>query len=319
MPRLIFVSATPSAYELEQTSGEVAEQVIRPTGLLDPLISVRPAGGQVPDMLGACRERAERGERVLVTALTKRLCEDLTSYLDERGLRVRYLHSEIETLERIAILTDLRAGDFDVLVGVNLLREGLDLPEVSLVCVLDADKEGFLRSATSLIQTMGRAARNANSLVIMYADKMTPAMQQAIDETERRRAKQIAHNEAHGITPETIIKPIRRGIETDLRARRLAREALQDVEEAYEAGVLVKTLEDEMLRAAREFQFERAGELRDQAEVLRRMIDDAGEQAMITRSQLAEILGPSPSAKRPGSAGTRPRSKSKIRRKANRG
>ncbi|MCB9844751.1 MAG: excinuclease ABC subunit UvrB [Phycisphaeraceae bacterium] len=290
VPRALYVSATPGPYELELVGGEVAEQVIRPTGLLDPEVVVRPADGQVPDLLEACRERVARGERVLVTALTKRLCEDLTGYLDEQGLKVRYLHSDIDTLERIAILTDLRMGEFDVLVGVNLLREGLDLPEVSLVCVLDADKEGFLRSPTSLIQTMGRAARNENALVILYADKVTPAMRAAIEETERRRAKQMAHNAAHGITPKTISKPVRRGIETELRARKVAREALESAEEAYEAGELMRTLEEEMLREAKELNFERAAALRDQASGLKRLIEEAGERAMVTRSQLDEIL-----------------------------
>ncbi len=315
VPRVLFVSATPGPYELEKTHGEVVEQIIRPTGLLDPEISVRPARDQVPDLLKACKERVARGERVLVTALTKRLCEDLTTWLDEQGLRVRYLHSEIDTLERLAILTDLRAGDFDVLVGVNLLREGLDLPEVSLVCVLDADKEGFLRSPTSLIQTMGRAARNANSLVILYADTMTPAMQQAIEETERRRAKQMAYNEAHGIVPQTIVKPIRRGIETELKARRLAREAVEDAEQAFEAGALIQTLEEEMLRAARELQFEKAAELRDQAEALRDLIREAGEQAKITRSQLANILDGAAPQRKSGIPGTRARKKRPVRRR----
>ncbi len=315
VPRLLFVSATPGPYELKKTQGEVAEQVIRPTGLLDPEISVRPAQGQVPDLLEACQERVARNERVLITALTKRLCEDLTNYLDKAGLRVRYLHSEIDTLERIEILTDLRAGDFDVLVGVNLLREGLDLPEVSLVCVLDADKEGFLRSGTSLIQTMGRAARNANSLVILYADKMTPAMQKAIDETDRRRAKQIAYNEAHGIIPQTIVKPIRRGIETELKARRMAREALQDAEEAFEAGQLVQTLEEEMLRAAEQLQFEKAADLRDQANALKKLIEEAGEDATITRAELSEILGGKARKSRPGMAGTKAKKKRRPAKK----
>ncbi len=315
VPRMLFVSATPGPYELEKTHGEIVEQIIRPTGLLDPEISVRPAKDQVPDLLEACRERVARGERVLVTALTKRLCEDLTTWLDEQGMQVRYLHSEIDTLERLAILTDLRAGAFDVLVGVNLLREGLDLPEVSLVCVLDADKEGFLRSPTSLIQTMGRAARNADSLVILYADTMTPAMQQAIEETERRRAKQIAYNEAHGIVPKTIVKPIRRGIETELKARRMAREAVENEEQAFEAGSLVQTLEEEMLRAARELRFEKAAELRDQAEALRDLIREAGEQAKITRSQLASILEGAGPQHRSGMPGTRARKKRPARRR----
>jgi excinuclease ABC subunit B len=269
VPRLMFVSATPGPYELERSGGVVAEQVIRPTGLVDPVIEVRPAQGQVADLVARCRERIAKKERVLVTALTKRLCEDLTTYLDEQGLRVRYLHSEIDTLERMEILTDLRTGEFDVLVGVNLLREGLDLPEVSLVCILDADKEGFLRSPTSLIQQMGRAARNVNALVVMYADKMTPAMDAAMKETERRRAKQLAYNAEHGITPQTIVKSIRRGLEAELKARRTAQSAVASSEKEYEVGELVRTLEEEMLEAAQNLEFEKAARLRDQVKKLK--------------------------------------------------
>jgi len=292
VPRLVYVSATPGDYELERTSGEVAEQVIRPTGLLDPEVEVRPARGQVADLLAACNERVERGDRVLVTALTKRLCEDLTDYLDTQGVRVRYLHSEIDTLERIEILTGLREGEFDVLVGVNLLREGLDLPEVSLVCVLDADKEGFLRSATSLIQTMGRAARNANSKVIFYADGMTNAMRAAIEETERRRAKQSAYNEAHGIVPQTIRKAIRRGIEGELAARREAKRGVEFNEPAYDAQTLVEIIEGEMLEAAEALEFERAAQLRDQADHIKEQLDlaPAGEAVKIHRSELEEMF-----------------------------
>ncbi|MCG3123180.1 MAG: UvrABC system protein B [Phycisphaerales bacterium] len=286
VPQIMFVSATPGPYELERVGGDVAEQVIRPTGLLDPQVEVKPARGQVPDLIEETRVRVEKGERVLVTALTKRLCEDLTSYLDQQGFRVRYLHSEIETLDRVQILADLRQGEFDVLVGVNLLREGLDLPEVSLVCILDADKEGFLRSPTSLIQQMGRAARNVNSKVIMYADTMTPAMQAAIEETERRRAKQVAYNTEHGITPQTIQKAIRRGMEVSLKARKTAREALGAAEESFEVDELIKQLEGEMFEAAQAMEFEKAAALRDQVAGLKKR-RDAGTQK-VKRSELQE-------------------------------
>ena len=291
VPQIMFVSATPGPYELERCQGVVAEQVIRPTGLLDPVIEVKPAKGQVPDLVERCRERVERGERILVTALTKRLCEDLASYLDEQGFRVRYLHSEIETLDRVQILADLREGTFDVLVGVNLLREGLDLPEVSLVCILDADKEGFLRSPTSLIQQMGRAARNVNSLVVMYADSMTPAMRAAIEETERRRVKQIAYNTEHGITPQTITKAIRRGMEVSLRARKTAREAVATKEEAFDVGEMIRQLEAEMLEAAEQLQFEKAAALRDQVMKLKKRRGDHppdNEPLKVRRSELEE-------------------------------
>jgi excinuclease ABC subunit B len=341
VPQILFVSATPGPYELERTGGEVAEQVIRPTGLLDPEIEVKPARGQVPDLVERCKERAASGERTLVTALTKRLCEDLTSYLDEQGLRVRYLHSEIETLERMEILKDLREGQFDVLVGVNLLREGLDLPEVSLVAILDADKEGFLRSPTSLIQQMGRAARNVNARVIMYADKMTPAMQGAIEETERRRAKQIAYNTEHGITPQTIIKAIRSGLQTELAAKKTAREAVAEAEPEYEVNELIRQLEGEMLEAAQSLEFEKAATLRDQVNTLKKQYGvpaanepeaqardaSAGRGAAPTRptspsarspkklrrSDVEATLSNKPS-KRPGMPGVRPRKKNRNSR-----
>ena len=269
--QVLFVSATPGPYELEQCGGEVVEQIIRPTGLVDPRIEVRPARGQVPDLLQRIHERVAAGERVLVTTLTKRLAEDLSNYLQQEGLRCRYLHSEIDTLERVEILKDLRLGQFDVLVGVNLLREGLDLPEVSLVAILDADKEGFLRSETSLIQTIGRTARNVNAEVILYADTVTPSMQRAIDETNRRREIQTRYNEEHGITPETIRKEIRAGLETEISARRTAREAVRASEEEFERDELIAMLEQEMLEAAEALEFEKAAALRDRIKQLKEM------------------------------------------------
>src|SRR5688500_2643257 len=260
---VVFVSATPGKIELELSGGEVVEQVIRPTGLIDPEIIVHPAQGQVPHLLTAIKERAERGERVLVTALTKRLAEDLAAYIQEAGIRGRYLHSEIQTIERVEILRDLRQGDFDVLVGINLLREGLDLPEVSLVAILDADKAGFLRSETSLIQTIGRAARNVNAKVILYADTVTPAMQFAIDETKRRRDVQLKYNAEHGITPTTIVKSIRASLESEVKARKTVQEAIRANDEQLDQTEIVKLLEEEMLQAAQNLEFERAAQLRD--------------------------------------------------------
>ncbi|MEO0513350.1 MAG: excinuclease ABC subunit UvrB [Planctomycetota bacterium] len=309
VPQIVFVSATPGPYELERTGGEVAEQVIRPTGLVDPDIEIRPADGQVPDLIERCKERVQRGERVLVTALTKRLCEDLTNYLDDKGLAVRYLHSEIDTLERVEILTDLRKGEFDVLVGVNLLREGLDLPEVSLVAILDADKEGFLRSPTSLIQTMGRAARNANSLCVMYADKVTPAMQAAIDETDRRRAKQTAYNKEHGITPRTIQKAIREGITLELKARRTAREAVATNEEGFSKDELEKMLSEEMLAAAESLEFEKAASIRDQLKQVQDGKVTMTADGKIRRSSLKQSGGSGKKRRKatgkPGTAGSK--------------
>ena len=319
VPQCMYVSATPGPYELERCAGVVAEQVIRPTGLLDPIVEVRPAKGQVPDLIERCRQRVAQGDRVLVTALTKRLCEDLAAYLDEQGFKVRYLHSEIETLDRVQILADLRQGDFDILVGVNLLREGLDLPEVSLVCILDADKEGFLRSPTSLIQLMGRAARNVNALVVMYADSVTPAMKAAIDETERRRVKQTAYNIKHDITPETIKKAIRRGLEVELRGRKTAREAVTAKEESFEIGEMIRQLEAEMLEAAESLQFEKAAALRDQAVKLKRVRADSarfneGGAVKVKRSELESDRMGGKAGKRPGTPGVR--AGKKARRKS---
>ncbi len=277
VPQLIYVSATPGPYELDKCGGEVVEQVIRPTGLVDPTIEIKPARGQVADLIEQCSARAARGERVLVTVLTKRLAEDLTGYLGAQKLRVRYLHSEINTLERVEILRALREGDFDVLVGVNLLREGLDLPEVSLVCILDSDKTGFLRSETSLIQTMGRAARNSNALVIMYADTVTQQMQAAIDETQRRRRKQVEYNEIHGITAQTVRKAIRRGIEQELSASKVARAAAGRAgagkDDGRDRDELIAVLTKEMVEAADRLEFEKAASLRDQIAALKGMPD----------------------------------------------
>lgn len=262
----IYVSATPGPYELEHTP-EMVEQIIRPTGLLDPLIEVRPIEGQIDDLIDEIQDRITRNERVLVTTLTKKMSEDLSAYLKEMGLKVEYLHSEIKTLERIEIIRELRKGTYDVLIGINLLREGLDIPEVSLVAILDADKEGFLRSERSLIQTIGRAARNANGYVIMYADKITDSMKKAMDETKRRRTMQIAYNEEHGITPKTIVKKI----PDIIRATQVAEEEETYVSKVIKGKKLTKaekekllaSLEMEMKEAAKALDFERAAELRD--------------------------------------------------------
>jgi excinuclease ABC subunit B len=271
--QVLFVSATPGPYELEQTGGEVVEQVIRPTGLLDPEIEVLPARGQVPNLLEQIRARAAAGERVLVTCLTKRLSEDLSYYLAEQGVRCKWLHSELDAFERVELLRDLRQGHFEALVGVNLLREGLDLPEVSMVAILDADKEGFLRSETSLMQTIGRAARNVNAKVILYADRVTDSMQRAIDETLRRRELQRAYNEVHGITPETIRKEIRAGIEAEAAAHAQANAAVGRTEESeYITAEYVAELEAEMFAAAEALEFERAAALRDRIDQVRSSI-----------------------------------------------
>jgi excinuclease ABC subunit B len=270
--QIIFVSATPGPHELTKTGGEVVEQVIRPTGLIDPEVEIRPVRGQVDDLLNEIRERASRNERVLVTTLTKKMAENLTEYYAELGVRVRYLHSEVQTLERIKILRDLRAGEFDVLVGINLLREGLDLPEVSLVAILDADKEGFLRSEQSLIQTVGRAARNVNGKAILYADRMTDSMRRAVGETERRRDKQAAYNREHGITPQSIVKAIGSTlisiVEADYFKVPLDLNELEDYS-AENIKETIQRLEVEMRSAAGRYEFEHAAELRDKIKFLR--------------------------------------------------
>lgn len=263
--QIIYVSATPGPYELEKAP-DFVEQVIRPTGLLDPTIDIRPSKGQIDDLLGEINERIEKNERVLVTTLTKKMAEDLTDYLKEVGIKVRYLHSDIKTIERMQIIRDLRIGTFDVLIGINLLREGLDIPEVSLVAILDADKEGFLRNERSLIQTIGRAARNASGHVIMYADKMTQSIERAVEETNRRRERQIAYNEEHGITPQTIRKAVREVIEATKAAEEqeeyLPQKAYSKLSKKERKDVLLR-LEEEMKEAARALNFERAAELRD--------------------------------------------------------
>jgi excinuclease ABC subunit B len=265
MGQTIFVSATPGPYELGRTGGEVVEQLIRPTGLMDPAVEVRPAETQVDDLLGELKARLDKNQRVLVTTLTKRMAEDLTDYYRDLGVPVRYLHSEIETLERIAILRDLRRGDFAVLIGINLLREGLDLPEVSLVAILDADKEGFLRSETSLIQTIGRAARHVEGRTILYADKMTESMKRALSETNRRRALQQAYNEAHGITPESIVKNISNVLASIFEADYLTVPLDEEGEEidAAQLPLLLESLKKQMLDAAKDLDFEKAAEIRD--------------------------------------------------------
>jgi excinuclease ABC subunit B len=268
----IYVSATPGPYELTKASGEVVEQIIRPTGLMDPEVEVRPVKGQIDHLLEECRQRAEQHERVLVTTLTKRMAEDLTEYFTEVGVRVRYLHSDIETLERIRILRDLRRGEFDVLVGINLLREGSDLPEVSLVAILDADKEGFLRSEQSLIQTIGRAARNARGKAILYADRVTESMKRAIEETQRRRAIQEVFNRENGITPQTIVKPIEATLITASEADYFkVPSEVEEIEDYSPANIeaTIERLGVEMRAAAKRFEFEKAAELRDRIKVLR--------------------------------------------------
>jgi excinuclease ABC subunit B len=277
--QVIYVSATPSNYELEQTGGEFVEQVIRPTGLLDPTIEVAPARTQVPHLLGQIRERAAVGERVLVTTLTKRLAEDLSAYLVEQGVKCKWLHSELDAFERVELLRELRQGRFEALIGVNLLREGLDLPEVSLVAILDADKEGFLRSETSLMQTIGRAARNVNAKVLLYGDRVTDSMQRAIEETERRRALQEEYNRQHGITPETIVKSIRAGIESEASAHLAANAAVGRSDETqYITEEYLAELEAEMMAAADALEFERAAGIRDRIEKMRSALGKTVEE-----------------------------------------
>ncbi len=286
-PRAIFVSATPGKYELEKGEGQIAELVVRPTGLIDPPVEIRPVATQVDDLLSEVHERVAMGDRVLVTTLTKRMAENLTEYLSEHGVRVRYLHSDIDTVERVEIIRDLRLGKFDVLVGINLLREGLDMPEVSLVAILDADKEGFLRSTGSLIQTIGRAARNLRGKAILYADRITRSMQAALDETDRRREKQVAYNEEHGITPQSVaraIDDIMEGARADAAEMRktrgktsVQRRAMEQAEDYAKltpkaAADKIKALEDQMYKHARDLEFEEAAQVRDQLQRLREAV-----------------------------------------------
>jgi len=291
IPQMICVSATPSEYEMKRAT-QVVEQIIRPTGLVDPDVEVRPVKGQIDDLLGEVRKQAQKGLRTLVTTLTKRMAEDLTEYLDGMGVRVRYMHADIETIERMEIIRDLRLGDFDVLVGINLLREGLDLPEVGLVAILDADKEGFLRSSTSLVQTIGRAARNLEGRVILYADVITPSMKIAMDETDRRRSIQTAFNEEHGITPQSIKKAVR---STLLMTTKV--EDAGDEYTAEEKAARIKLLMDEMRAAARELEFEHAAKLRDEIKKL------SGEEALERAAK-----------PKPGTIGSKRRNKGRSRK-----
>jgi excinuclease ABC subunit B len=269
--QVVFVSATPGPFEMAKCDNEVVEQIIRPTGLIDPEIFVWPAKDQVAHLIGEIEKRIKVGERVLVTTLTKKMAEDLSGFIAKKGIKCQYLHSEIETLERVEILRNLRLGQFDVLVGINLLREGLDLPEVSMVAILDADKEGFLRSETSLIQTIGRTARNVNATVYLYADTVTESMQKAIDETSRRRKIQLEYNKEHNITPETIRKEIRSGLNLELKARQAAREAVRFEPDEFEKVELAGQIEKEMLEAAESLDFERAAFLRDKLKELKEL------------------------------------------------
>jgi excinuclease ABC subunit B len=302
-PQTIAVSATPGTWEMEQSGGVFAEQVIRPTGLIDPPVDIRPVEDQVQDCINECRKTAQNGYRTLVTTLTKRMAEDLTEFMHEAGLKVRYMHSDVETLERIELIRDLRLGVYDVLVGINLLREGLDIPECGLVCILDADKEGFLRSETSLIQTIGRAARNVDGRVILYADRMTGSMERAIAETDRRREKQRAYNELHGITPATIKRDIhdivadtasRDGVLVEIEAEGGANNLFGHNLRAY-----IEELEKKMRAAAADLEFEEAGRLRDE---IRRL--EADELGLPDADKKAPLVGRSNEGK-PGTRKTR--------------
>ena len=314
--QIVYVSATPAPYELTKAGGVVVEQIVRPTGLIDPEVEVRPVEGQVDDLLGEIRLRAERQERVLVTTLTKRMAEDLTQYYTEIGVRCRYMHSDIETLERVRILRDLRRGAFDVLIGINLLREGLDLPEVSLVAILDADKEGFLRSRTALIQTIGRAARHLHGKAMLYADVITNSMREALDETSRRRAVQQDYNREHGITPESIIKPVDMAlaqvVEADYATVTTEDTDFEEFADEAEVRDLIPRLEEKMREAAANFEFERAAKLRDRLRSLQsKDLGGLYQPAQLPRESLADLIG-SAEGKNPGGKGI-PRTRKKRR------
>ncbi|WP_426958341.1 excinuclease ABC subunit UvrB [Muricoccus radiodurans] len=323
-PETLFVSATPGPWEMERTGGTFAEQVIRPTGLIDPACEIRPVEGQVDDLLAECRDVTNRGGRVLVTTLTKRMAEDLTEYMTETGIKVRYLHSDVDTLERIEIIRDLRKGVFDVLVGINLLREGLDIPECRLVAILDADKEGFLRSTTSLIQTIGRAARNAEGRVILYADKMTDSLRRALEETDRRRAKQQAYNEEHGITPQTIAREISDVLQSVYEQDYVTVEAVEDDASAHFIGhnlrASISELERKMRAAAADLEFETAARLRDEIkrlEALELGLDappPSGHEARAKADWKPKPLGPGGGGYDPDKRSTRAASRGAPRR-----
>jgi excinuclease ABC subunit B len=307
-PQSIFLSATPGPWELERTGGVFTEQVIRPTGLIDPPIEIRPVSAQVDDLLDECRGVARAGNRALVTTLTKRMAEDLSEYLHEQGVRVRYMHSDIDTLERIEILRDLRLGAFDVLVGINLLREGLDIPECALVAILDADKEGFLRSETSLIQTIGRAARNVDGKVIMYADRITGSMQRAIGETERRRVKQRAYNEKHGITPATVRKNVTDIMEGAYQGDTDMSRVTAKIDRAKVGANLhvhLEGLRKEMLKAAENLEFEEAARIRDEIARLEAVDLAVADDPLARQSALADRIAAAGARSSSGRPGTR--------------
>ncbi|MEM6934447.1 MAG: helicase-related protein, partial [Pseudomonadota bacterium] len=318
-PQSVFVSATPGPWEMERTGGVFTEQVIRPTGLIDPPVEIRPVASQVDDLIDEVRQVAAQGYRALVTTLTKRMAEDLTEYMHEQGIRVRYMHSDIDTLERIEILRDLRLGAFDVLVGINLLREGLDIPECALVAILDADKEGFLRSETSLVQTIGRAARNADGKVIMYADRVTGSMERAMGETERRRAKQVAYNEENGITPETVKKNVSDILEGTYAGDTDMNRVTAKVDKAA-IGANLQTvlagLRKDMLKAAENLEFEEAARLRDEIKRLEAVDlavadDPLARQSAIDTAVAEQTPSPRSNSGKPGTRGSKYRRKRK--------